>query len=422
MADEVTEVVGQVAGHVASVLANATNLTNVTAAIWDLSREELMTKFKEAGEEAEPGLILAYLALLVMAMIPIYCGSKASVHTEEEKKEAKEAGMEQEVMTNSDAAMFPVFASCALFGLYVMFKLVGKEYINLLLGGYFFLLGLLSLTSAIRPFVAVFCPESFCERPFDFSFKREGDPTAKAPDANEEDRPRLLSGEEPASPTAGEAAVKDEVWFEIKFDLVDVACFIVSAGVGVWYLATKHWIANNLFGLSFSYNGIALFSLGSFQTGCILLCGLFIYDVFWVFGTDVMVTVARSFDAPIKVLFPKDFMEHGVFATQHAMLGLGDIVLPGVLVALLLRFDVKYGRTSEPYFRATYIAYILGLVATIVIMHTFKAAQPALLYLVPACLITPLLLSVIRGETKELFSYDEAEEDQKLDEASKKDQ
>ena len=94
-----------------------------------------------------------------------------------------------------------------------------------------------------------------------------------------------------------------------------------------------------------------------------------------------MVTVAKSFDAPIKVLFPKDFIENGPLrAEEHAMLGLGDIVLPGVVIAMLLRFDMKFGRSSKPYFWATYIAYFLGLVFTIVVMHTFKSAQPALLY------------------------------------------
>jgi hypothetical protein len=45
-----------------------------------------------------------------------------------------------------------------------------------------------------------------------------------------------------------------------------------------------------------------------------------------VFGTDVMVTVAKSFDAPVKLLWPKD-----LFAEQlhFSMLGLGDIVIPG---------------------------------------------------------------------------------------------
>jgi len=34
------------------------------------------------------------------------------------------------------------------------------------------------------------------------------------------------------------------------------------------------------------------------MTGCVLLGGLVIYDVIWVFGTDVMVTVATSITSP----------------------------------------------------------------------------------------------------------------------------
>ena len=37
------------------------------------------------------------------------------------------------------------------------------------------------------------------------------------------------------------------------------------------------------------------------MAGFVLLGGLFFYDIFFVFGTDVMVTVAVSMDVPIKV-------------------------------------------------------------------------------------------------------------------------
>jgi minor histocompatibility antigen H13 len=37
------------------------------------------------------------------------------------------------------------------------------------------------------------------------------------------------------------------------------------------------------------------------MAGYILLAGLFFYDIFFVFGTNVMVTVAVSMDVPIKV-------------------------------------------------------------------------------------------------------------------------
>lgn len=53
-------------------------------------------------------------------------------------------------MTKKDAAMFPIMASCALFALYIVFKLFSKEYINLLLTGYFFFLGVLALTHLLR--------------------------------------------------------------------------------------------------------------------------------------------------------------------------------------------------------------------------------------------------------------------------------
>lgn len=62
----------------------------------------------------------------------------------------------------------------------------------------------------------------------------------------------------------------------------------------------QHWIANNLFGIAFAINGVEMLMLNNMLTGCILLGGLFVYDIFWVFYTDVMVTVAKSFEAPIK--------------------------------------------------------------------------------------------------------------------------
>jgi minor histocompatibility antigen H13 len=54
--------------------------------------------------------------------------------------------------------------------------------------------------------------------------------------------------------------------------------------------------------------------------------GLFLYDIWWVFGTEVMVSVARDFNAPIKILWPKDL---GAVDSGFTLLGLGDIVLPG---------------------------------------------------------------------------------------------
>lgn len=58
---------------------------------------------------------------------------------------------------------------------------------------------------------------------------------------------------------------------------------------------TNNWIVSNFIALSFSFNAISLLRLDSFKTGMILLSGLFLYDIYWVFfsskqfGQSVMV-------------------------------------------------------------------------------------------------------------------------------------
>ena len=55
-------------------------------------------------------------------------------------------------------------------------------------------------------------------------------------------------------------------------------------------------------------------------------------------------------------------------------------------------------------------------------MIQFNAAQPALLYLVPACLGSSFLCAVIRGEVKELLAYSEEEEEEEAEEDAGKTQ
>jgi len=210
---------------------------------------------------------------------------------------------------------------------------------------------------------------------------------------------------------------------EIDMDRSHLVSLILGTAVTVWYGLTKHWCGNNLFGLCFSIQGVENINIGSFKVGVILLSVLFLYDIFWVFGTDVMVTVAKSFDAPIKLLFPRAFATADT-AMQFSMLGLGDIVMPGIFIALILRFDfqrfTKPGRVAnmytlanrafaKPMFNAVMLSYVLGLVATVFVMYKFQAAQPALLYLVPACLGSAFATAFVRGELDALWKYSEEE-------------
>jgi hypothetical protein len=50
----------------------------------------------------------------------------------------------------------------------------------------------------------------------------------------------------------------------------------------------KSALLTDILALSFSHNALSLLKIDSFKTGCILLSGLFFYDIYWVFGTEVV--------------------------------------------------------------------------------------------------------------------------------------
>merc|ERR1719287_9436 len=155
----------------------------------------------------------------------------------------------------------------------------------------------------------------------------------------------------------------------------------VGACMAAGYISTKNWIVNNLFGCSFCLLGIRMISLSSIKVGAILLIGLFFYDVFWVFGSksvfgsNVMVSVATGVEAPIKLMFPREL--GGCGTLKHSMLGLGDIVVPGLFIAFLAKWDaVKIGEKASKsfvYLNTVMVFYIMSLVTTVGIMLIFNA-------------------------------------------------
>jgi len=319
-----------------------------------------------------------YLHMLIIAPTVVFIGCQRSVDQMNAAPEEKQT----ETLSSKDAMQFPLIGSCVLFGLYLVVKFVNKEYLSMLLAAYFFILGAGAIFSATRTPVNDIVKGKKYSVTVNWEFwkKPEG----------------------PVEPT--------------YFTIVDLFCIVLGIAGAVGYVYTKHFAFNNLLGSSFSITGIELIVLGSYKIGCMLLTGLFFYDIFWVFGTEVMVTVAKGFDAPVKLLFPKSLMD---VPLKFSMLGLGDIVIPGIFVAMLLRFDYLQNKakggtfTSTPYFNVCFVFYVLGLVATVAVMHFFEAAQPALLYLVPACMGSSFTTALVRGEVKALLAHNEEEKEAK---------
>ncbi|GAA5875876.1 hypothetical protein JCM3774_001109 [Rhodotorula dairenensis] len=367
------------------------------------------------------GLYRSYAALLVGALVPIWTGSYASLvmpaadrkklrklrKADKEQRsngEAEDSDEEEAVaekLTREDALCFPIFGSFVLLGLFLLFRFLDKRLLNRILGGYLALLAVAGLTRTISKIVRA---------------------SLGAKKYRKSSKWRLSLTRDKAE------------WLQINLRTYGLVAFAIGVGLATAQAYTRHWILVNIVALSFAFNAISLVALDSFITGSILLAGLFVYDVWWVFGSkhvfgdNVMVEVATSFDGPIKIVFPRNLAA----GTDFTLLGLGDIVLPGIFLGLALRFDYSMARArsrapltpaarfAKPYFAACFVAYTLGLCATIAAMHYFRAAQPALLYLSPACILAVTLTALVRGESAELWRYVE-EEDDSTQETKKRD-
>ncbi|XP_077288225.1 signal peptide peptidase-like protein isoform X2 [Arctopsyche grandis] len=234
-----------------------------------------------------------------------------------------------------------------------------------------------------------------------------------------------------------------------RYSAAELTAFGLSLAIVTVWVLTGHWLLMDAMGMGLCVTFIAFVRLPSLKVSTLLLTGLLLYDVFWVFfssyifTTNVMVKVAtRPAENPVNVVarrlqlggmgargaevVPKlSLPAKLVFPSMHhqghfSMLGLGDIVMPGLLLCFVLRYDAykkaslvcETGSIPGPrsmssrltYFHCSLLGYFLGLLTATVSSEIFKAAQPALLYLVPFTLLPLLTMAYVRGDLRRMWS------------------
>jgi Signal peptide peptidase len=146
---------------------------------------------------------------------------------------------------------------------------------------------------------------------------------------------------------------------------ISLLSIVLACAITLEWLRSGNFIAHDLLACALAISCIATLRFPNLKLATICLSLLVVYDIYWVFyseyyfsGKNVMVEVATKrgdnplaaaskyvpslqyltsffkpdIELPIKLIFPA--------ADDHmSMLGLGDIVLPGLLVALASRID-----------------------------------------------------------------------------------
>uniref|UniRef100_A0A0P4VQW6 PA domain-containing protein n=1 Tax=Scylla olivacea TaxID=85551 RepID=A0A0P4VQW6_SCYOL len=199
--------------------------------------------------------------------------------------------------------------------------------------------------------------------------------------------------------------------------------FAVSMAI-VWVVMRKEpwaWILQDALGIAFCINVLRMIRLPNLKICAILLSGLVVYDIFFVFITplitadhkSIMVEVAKGGPSheqlPIVLKVPnfaKEITKVCSSIEDYNLLGFGDILVPGLLIAFAFSFDLQVGTPRYVYYLVNVIGYGVGLLVTFVALWLLSGAQPALLYLVPFTLIPTMLTALIRGEFKAMWSAD----------------
>jgi len=365
-------------------------------------------------------LVLCYdnipisLQAISTAMVCIILGSFGSLR-HPDSLEAQDV----ERMKPKDAYMFPVFGSMALCSFYVIIRYLPKWCVDVGIQGFFVFMSAIAAQALFDELAALFLPLvvyspldtklfKLCIRyKLAFTIPIYGEKKVYVP------IPSLVS------PSTALRGGNNMDVIEVK--ILNLMTLIMGSSIAyLWWSWDQYWFCNNLIGISLSIQAISFLNPGSYYTAAVLLTLLFFYDIFWVFGTDVMVTVAKDLKAPIKLIFPRPAV-----LEKPNMLGLGDIVLPGIYIALLLRYDVQRTFKNINFkniqskalanlpplriwtFWVSLICYFSALTACLVCMWYFNAAQPALLYICPALIFPVMLFAFIRGDFKTLWEYDE---------------
>ncbi|KAH9775483.1 Signal peptide peptidase-like 2 [Citrus sinensis] len=217
---------------------------------------------------------------------------------------------------------------------------------------------------------------------------------------------------------AGESFIKVPFFGAVSHLTLAVTPFCIAFAV-VWAIYRKvsfAWIGQDI--LLLDRMDLANSRWFVDQVGTVLLSCAFMYDIFWVFVSkklfheSVMIVVARGDKSgedgiPMLLKIPRMFDPWG----GYSIIGFGDILLPGLIIAFSLRYDWLANKSLQAgYFLWAMLAYGLGLLITYVALNLMDGhGQPALLYIVPFTLGTFLALGKKRGDLRVLWTRGEPE-------------
>ncbi|GIQ89380.1 peptidase A22B, signal peptide peptidase, partial [Kipferlia bialata] len=269
------------------------------------------------------GTYAAFGGLSLMALISVHMGSrKAATPLSQSRAE------NVETIDKEAASKLFAFSTVMLVGLFAMIKYLPKEYLSIGMKVYF---GGVTLITGSAMLEDILLMGADIHTHTVAKDKKEGEED-KAPVPFLQ---RLVLG-------------VHTKWFSLDLYMARLIGGLITVPVLALFYLTNNWMLGNLMSMA-----LCVFSIDTVRADKLIvavgfLWAYFVYDIVFVYFTPIMVSVAKGIDLPIKLLCPKTLAGLLMHSPPNAaMLGLGDIVLPGVLLSYLKRMDTEVKKETE---------------------------------------------------------------------------
>ena len=189
-------------------------------------------------------------------------------------------------------------------------------------------------------------------------------------------------------------------------------CIFISSILFIIYELTHNILINDIISISISLQSIRIFKFSSFKFILCLCFLIWCYQIFYMIikSSDLILhyyngILINQFDIsfPILILCTQ-FTPYTTLYTEYVCLSIGEIILPGIYINYLYRFDKKIHLFSNFYYFLGLGIFLLGLFVKILLYCYAYLKIPAFSIIFPCLTISVFYFAYQRKQLEEMLA------------------
>ncbi len=202
---------------------------------------------------------------------------------------------------------------------------------------------------------------------------------------------------------------------EWRFKPSQAVLLALDAALLAAYVRWPHWLMQDALNLGFAAVQVSRWLVRSLKDGLACAYAFLAQDLAWslvaprLLGTRAVDDNCRMKGIVGNIVIPHFWAKREVGYHDHTSFGVADIVVPGLFVAFLRRFDQSREGPHLHYYVAV-VFYVCGVLVSFLFRDIFGNKHYLLPIIVPLSTLPPLALAALRSELQPLLQYRDSAE------------